>query len=237
MTHIEQRDGGHGHQHGRGHEDEHGDGIEDIQFTREFWDDRYGSAERLWSGNPNHQLVAQLTGLTPGEALDAGCGEGADAIWLAGLGWQVTAVDVSPVALGRGAAAAARRGAEIAARITWQPADLLSWVPPAERFDLVSAQFMHLPRPAYADLIARLATGVRAGGTLLVVGHHPDDLHHNLGRKEQLESHFVAAEDLAATLGAQGWEIGFAGAVTRPQTDLDGQVVSATDSVLRAIRP
>ena len=223
------------HQHGHhGHED---DGeITELHFTREFWDDRYSGASQLWSGNPNHQLVAQLTDLTPGEALDAGCGEGADAIWLAGRGWQVTAVDVSPVALGRGAAEAARRGAEVAARITWQPADLLSWVPPAERFDLVSAQFMHLPRPAYADLMARLATGVRPGGTLLVVGHHPDDLHHNLGRKEQLESHFVAAEDLAATLGAQGWEIGFAGAVTRPQADLDGQTVTATDSVLRAIR-
>lgn len=83
-----------------GHTHEH----EPDRFTAAFWDERYRSAHSLWSGNPNRHLVAEAADLTPGAALDAGAGEGADAIWLAGRGWQVTAVDISGVALGRAAA-------------------------------------------------------------------------------------------------------------------------------------
>ncbi|WP_338037967.1 class I SAM-dependent methyltransferase [Nocardiopsis halophila] len=65
------------------------------------WDDRYSSEERLFSGNPNGVLVAEVEGLAPGRALDLGCGEGADAVWLAERGWHVAAVDISQVALDR----------------------------------------------------------------------------------------------------------------------------------------
>ncbi len=109
---------------------------ETIHFTPEFWDDRYRSADHLWSGQPNAQLVAQTADLAPGTALDAGCGEGADAIWLARHGWTVTAVDVSAVALARAGGYAAAAGDEIARRITWQQADLRSWDPAPQRFDL-----------------------------------------------------------------------------------------------------
>ena len=90
----------------------HGEHAEhdDDHFTREYWDERYGSADRLWSGRPNSQLVAQASDLTPGDALDVGSGEGADAIWLAARGWTVTAIDVSPVALSRSATQAIGRG-------------------------------------------------------------------------------------------------------------------------------
>ena len=67
-------------------------------LTQEFWDARYGSADQIWSGNPNLRLVEQVADLAPGTALDLGCGEGADAIWLAAHGWQVTGIDVSTVA-------------------------------------------------------------------------------------------------------------------------------------------
>jgi SAM-dependent methyltransferase len=217
-----------------GHADHTGHG-DDMQFSREFWDDRYGSADRLWSGRPNAQLVAQVSGLTPGEAMDVGSGEGADAIWLAGHGWTVTAVDVSVVALERAARQAAAEGDEIAARITWRQADAQSFEPGSECFDLVSAQYMHLPRPAQQALQRRLAAAVRPGGTLLLVGHHPDDMHANVGRPDRPDS-FLSAEEMAAGLDPATWEIVLAAAIDRPATDLDGQPVTVRDSVMRALR-
>ena len=208
---------------------------EEFKFTQEFWDDRYGSAGRLWSGQPNAQLVEQASGLEPGEALDAGCGEGGDAIWLAGQGWTVTAVDVSQVALDRGAAAAAAAGDEVAGRIRWQREDLLTWAPEPGRYGLVSAQYMHLPLEMFGDFLARLAAAVRPGGTLLVVGHHPDDLHANVGRHGPAHR-FVLAEQLAADLDQESWEVVVAGAFGRPAKDLDGQPVTVRDTVLRATR-
>jgi len=206
-----------------------------IQFTPEFWDDRYRSAGRLWSGQPNPQLVAQTADLAPGAALDAGCGEGADAIWLARQGWTVTAADVSAVALERAAGYAAEAGDEIAGRITWQQADLRSWAPAPQRFDLVSAQFMHLPGPDLEAMHARLAAAVRPGGTLLVVAHHPDDMPAQAaltGRPDM----FRSAEDLAASLDPGEWEIRVASATGRSVTDLDGQPATVRDTVLRAAR-
>ena len=150
----------HSHAHSCSHDDP-------AHFTQEFWDDRYrtaGESGRLWSGQPNAQLVAQTADLAPAEALEAGCGEGADAIWLARQGWTVTAVDVSAVALERAADYAVAAGDEIARRITWQREDLLSWVPGPERFDLVSAQFMYAPEGELEAMHRRLAAAVRPGG-------------------------------------------------------------------------
>ncbi|MGE3910766.1 MAG: methyltransferase domain-containing protein, partial [Chloroflexota bacterium] len=142
-------------------------------FTPEFWDERYGSSERYWSGNPNVQLVAQVADLTPGTVLDLGCGEGADAIWLAQRGWQVTGVDVSQVALDRAAGQAAAIGAETADRISWEQGDAYTWDPAPRQFDLVSAHFMFLPGVDREALHQRLAAAVRPGGRLLIVSHHP----------------------------------------------------------------
>ncbi|MGH3274513.1 MAG: class I SAM-dependent methyltransferase [Streptosporangiaceae bacterium] len=202
-----------------------------IHFNQEFWDERYRSADRLWSGQPNAQLVAQAGELAPGQALDAGCGEGADAIWLASHGWTVTAVDVSAVALERGAAHARAHDGEVAERISWRREDLLTWAPEPLACDLVSAQYMHLPSLPFAAL----AAAVRPGGTLLVVGHHPDDVYVNVGRPEGLSS-FPSAEELAATLDSGSWDIVVAAAIERPATDLDGGPVTVKDTVLRATR-
>jgi SAM-dependent methyltransferase len=222
-----------GHSHDHSHPQ--GPVFDENSYTREFWDDRYGSTDRLWSGNPNPQLVAQTAGLRPGTALEAGCGEGADAIWLAIQGWTVTAVDVSQVAIERGAGHAAAADEEAAARISWQREDLKTWDPGTHGYDLVSAQFMHMPSPTYEDMCRRLAGAVRPGGTLLIVGHHPDDMHQNLGRAGHPGS-FPAPEQLAALLDAASWEIAVADAVRRPAADLDGQPVTVTDTVLRAVR-
>ena len=216
-----------------------------IGFTREFWDERYSSAGQLWSGQPNPQLVAQTAGLIPGDALDVGCGEGADTIWLAARGWTVTAVDISVVALDRAAAHAAARGDEIARRISWRPADLLSWDPGSQQFDLVSAQFMYLPEAELTSLHRRLAAAVRPGGTLLIVLHHPDSLHagHAAGpgladtaTGQELLAIAAQPERLARTLDPGTFDIKVADVITRQATGRDGRPATATDTVLRAAR-
>lgn len=199
-------------------------------FSQEFWDERYGSAERIWSGDPNPLLVATATGLAPGAALDVGCGEGADAIWLASRGWKVTAVDVSPVALDR----AARHAAEAGVDVTWRPADVMSWEPEPARYDLVSAQFVHLPRPAREALHRRLAAAVRPGGTLLIVGHHPSDLETTIGRP-RLPHLMYTAEEIAAVLDPAEWDV-HPSAPSRPATDPDGRTITIHDALLRAVR-
>jgi len=120
-------------------------------------------------------------------------------------------------------------------RITWQREDLLSWVPEPERFDLVSAQFMYAPEGELEVMHRRLAAAVRAGGTLLVVGHHPDDLHANVGRAGSADR-FWSAQDIAARLDPGFWEVIVADAPGRSATDLDGRPVMVRDTVLRAAR-
>jgi SAM-dependent methyltransferase len=205
----------------------------DERFTAPFWDERYSSATRIWSGRPNPQLVAEVDGLQPGTALDAGCGEGADAIWLAQQGWRVTAVDVSAVALAR---AAAHTDPEIADRITWQQVDLLSdRAPEPLAHDLVNAQFMQFPRAVRDQVFAGLAASVAPGGTLLIVGHHPSDLETTMPRPQEPDL-FFTAEEVAASLGPGEWDVLVAEARPRLADDPDGREITIHDAVLRARR-
>lgn len=213
---------------------DHDDGATGM-FTADYWDERYRSSEGVWSGKPNAQVVERLAELPPGTALDVGSGEGADAIWLASRGWEVTGVDMSTVGLQRAATRAAAAGDRIAARITWQQADVLNWEPGALRFDLVSAQFMHLPQPGLASLHRRLASAVRPGGTLLIVGHHPSDLHTSAGRGRMGDILFTA-EEIAGGLDPAQWQIIAAAAPERQALDPDRQPVTIRDAVLHAVR-
>ncbi|MEJ7843947.1 MAG: class I SAM-dependent methyltransferase [Rubrobacter sp.] len=202
------------------------------KFTQEFWDERYRSRSQLWSGKPNPHLVSHASELSGGTALDVGSGEGADAIWLAERGWQVTALDVSTVALRRGAWRAAEVGAEVARRIDWLREDLMTWKgPKANLYDLVSAQYMHLPKRPREALFRRLADSVSPGGTLLIVGHHPSDLPSTAPR-EVAALRFTASE-VAASLDSPEWEILVAAAPERPTTNPGGHT---RDAVLRARR-
>jgi SAM-dependent methyltransferase len=201
----------------------------DEQFTQPYWDDRYRSATRVWSGHPNLQLVSEAAELTPGTALDAGCGEGADAHWLARQGWRVTALDISRVALDRGAAHA---DPDIAERITWEHADLSTWVADGRTYDLVSAQFMQFPPEPRERLFAQLAASVTAGGTLLIVGHdvsHLDSTAH--GHSPDM---FFTAKQVAAALDPHRWDIVVAASRPRSVVDPDGQQITVPDAVLRA---
>jgi SAM-dependent methyltransferase len=195
------------------------------------WDARYAESDRLWSGRPNAVLVDEVSELAPGTALDLGCGEGADAIWLAGRGWRVTAVDVSRVALGRAAAHAAEAG--VADRVEFLHRDLTEAFPPGT-FDLVSAQYLHsigdFPREA---VLRRAAAAVAPGGVLLVVGHR-EFPGHDHDPPIRLPS---AAETLAdLELAPAQWEVLVGAERIREHPDPDGRPVARADAVVKARR-
>jgi SAM-dependent methyltransferase len=206
----------------------------DHPFDEDFWNERYRSSPRVWSGNPNPQLVAEIAGLAPGRALDVGCGEGADAIWLARRGWHVVATDIAGVALERGAEHARDSDPAAAARIEWRQADLLKRPPEPDSFDLTSAQFMHLPPAPRTRLFTALAASVRPGGTLLVVGHHPSDLATGVQRP-RLPELFYAADEVGGLLD-DSWTIVVSEARPRPARTPEGVEVTIHDAVLRATR-
>jgi SAM-dependent methyltransferase len=218
----------HGHDH-------HEDGPTEVVTSEAFWDQRYQSSSNLWSGHVNTHLVTEVSDLSPGVALDVGCGEGADAIWLAEQGWQVTAVDVSSVALERGAVQALEVGADVAKRITWLHADLTEWIPAAAAYDLVSAQFLHLPKDQREVLHRQLAESVAPGGILLIVGHHPSDLQTTVPRPDVPELFFTAF-DVAAALDAEQWVTRVDEARARQTLDPEGRTVTIHDAVLMAQR-
>jgi SAM-dependent methyltransferase len=137
--------------------------------TERFWEEHYRGHERRWSGRPNPVLVDVVGSLRPGDALDLGCGEGGDAIWLARRGWRVTAVDVSATALDRAVEDAATAG--VGGRIDFQRQDL-ALAMPSGAFDLVSAQYLHSPIEfPRARVLREAASAVTTGGLLLIVDH------------------------------------------------------------------
>lgn len=148
-------------------------------FDRDFWEERWAQALReqpdtMATRPPSGYLVAAANGLSPGLALDAGCGHGSEAIWLAASGWRVTAVDFAVAALEYGRSTVQALGAEVAERIEWVEGDLGVWAPTPARYALVSCLFVHVTG-SVEELVARLGAGVAPGGTLLLVGHEPVD--------------------------------------------------------------
>ena len=201
-------------------------------YTQETWDARYAESDRIWSGKPNPHLVEQVADLQPGTAIDIGCGEGADAVWLASQGWRVTALDVSEVALERTVAHAGDAG--VADRVTPLHFDLMAGEPLPGAYDLVSAQFMHPPKERFAEIYGRVAAAVRPGGMLLVVAHHPDDLATGV-REPHGPDLLFPPERVVEALDADAWEIRVAEAPTREWVRDDG-AVTVTDTVVLALR-
>lgn len=208
----------------------HTAGQYESEFGQAAWEARYRAVEGgIWSGNPNPVLVTEAAGLEPGTALDVGCGEGADALWLAELGWKVTGTDISTVALKRAAEQGESRGLDV----DWRHVDLLTEPPELRSYDLVSAHFLQLPPDKRKDLYARLADAVMPGGTLLIVGHHPEDMLAVMGRTNLYEMMF-SAEELAAELAPQTWEVLVVDARPRKAKHPEGHEVTIRDTVLVA---
>jgi len=139
------------------------------------WDRRYAEA-RQWSVEPNRTAAELTAGLPPGRALDVAAGEGRMALWLAGRGWEVDAIDFSAVGLRRG-----QENSPPGARVTWRVEDVLTTDLGSVEFDLVLVLYLHLPRPQLVDVLARSADAVRPGGHLLVLGHDRENLTRGIG--------------------------------------------------------
>ena len=203
------------------------------EFGAGYWDDRYRSGEGGGRHSPSPALVTETADLEPGRALDAGCGRGADALWLAARGWHVTAVDVSATALDRARAAARSAVPALAERVEWVHADLSTWTPDEGRYDLVTSQYVHVPGPV-EELFSRLASWVAPGGTLLVVGHgHEEGQHHEHGPAAGSQ---VGTRQVTDGLPEDEWDVLVAGSRTHTVRRGDTGTSTRHDAVVRARR-
>jgi SAM-dependent methyltransferase len=194
------------------------------------WDERYsGSDSGLWSGRPNGVLVVELEGHAPGSALDVGCGEGADAVWLARAGWTVTGLDVSQTALERAAEAAQAAGVEV----EWICSGIEHATLAPGGYDLVSLHYPALEQTPGDDALNALLGAVAPGGALLVVGHWPLD--EAFARSHGIElADYVQVGDVRAALGRR-WTVEVD--EVRPRVDPAPAGAAFThDAVLRARR-
>jgi SAM-dependent methyltransferase len=193
------------------------------------WEEHYGERDRIWSGRVNARLAEVASTLKPGRALDLGCGEGADALWLAEHGWHVVAVDISETALRRAAADADARG--LGDRVDFGQHDLSDSFPDGV-FDLVSAQFLHsmveLDRPR---ILNRAADAVRPGGLLVIVDHGAAP---PWSRKLAHDHEFPSAQDVLdrLNLDAGGWDQLHVGQVDRQAVGPEGQTARLTDNLI-----
>ncbi len=183
------------------------------RFDRSFWDERWSEvlrehAAQIAQRPPNAYLTTTVGSLAPGRALDAGCGHGSEAIWLAAHGWHVTAVDFSTTALDHGRSTAAAFGPALAERIDWVEGDLVRWEPETGLYDLVTSLYVHVAG-SVEDRVARLAAGVAPGGTLLLLGHLPIDP--TTGAETPAAGQVqVTVEAAVAVLDPQRWETSIA---------------------------
>jgi cyclopropane fatty-acyl-phospholipid synthase-like methyltransferase len=212
--------------------------MDDHTFDHDYWDEIWNGdrAAAMSTSAPNPHLQAQVRGLTPGTAIDAGCGAGAEAIWLAEQGWTVTAADIAHEALAYGRERATAAG--VADRLDWVQADLSTWQPDTQ-YDLVTTHYAHPNIPQLA-FYQRIAAWVAPGGTLLVVGHLHPDRHETdgVGDHDQVPPAEASATAVAITalLDSSAWDVTTAEESQRTMTGRGGRRNTIHDVVVRATR-
>jgi len=199
-------------------------------WKRDYWNDRYAASDLVWGAEPNVFVAEALAGLpAQGAALDLACGEGRNAVWLAGRGWRVTAVDFSGVALARGAERASRLGVEVA----WVEADVTRWEAPAGAFGLIVVAYLQLPSVQMTPIWRAAARALEPGGELFGIGHAASNLERGTGGPRDPDV-LWAPEGIARELRAAGLEVSEAAEVTRAVADAPRP---ALDARIRARRP
>jgi len=195
------------------------------------WDARYSGTELVWSVEPNRFVEEECRSLRPGRALDVAAGEGRNAIWLAGLGWQVVAVDFSPVVLDKARKLAERLGSGQSDALTWVCADVRIWKSSPDAFDLVVIAYLHLPPAERRVVVQNSASALAPGGTILIVGHDRLNLTSGVGGPQDPVV-LYSPSDLVADLAPIG-ELTIERAATVERTTPAGV---ALDAMVRAHR-
>jgi SAM-dependent methyltransferase len=201
-------------------------------YDRSSWEERWSRAlsehgDRVAQRPPNAWVTGELASLPPGRALDAGCGHGAEALWLATRGWRVTAVDFAAAALAHARSTAEAVGPDVAARVEWVEGDLATWEPPRAAYDLVLSLHVHAAH-GVEELVRRLGAGVARGGTLFLVGHRPVDPTTGAETAAAGQTQ-VSVEAARAALDPREWEVE---AEERPRPTAG----TGVDAVIRARR-
>lgn len=191
------------------------------------WDQRYAEHDVVWGIGPNRYVESELADARPGRALDAACGEGRNAIWLARRGWHATGIDFSPVGIERARRLAADAG--VADRCTFELADVVHDAWPAGPYDAVVVAYLQLTAAERRIALRQAAAAVAPGGTLLVVAHDSANLTEGVGGPQD-SAVLYTADDVVSDVDGLGLTVEKAGRVLRP---VDGADRPAVDALVR----
>jgi SAM-dependent methyltransferase len=197
--------------------------------NRDDWNDRYRTADLVWTATPNQFVVAEMEGSVPGRAIDVAAGEARNAVWLAERGWDATAVDYSDVAMGKARELADARGVSITTAVV----DVVTEALPGGSYDLVLVAYLQLPEPERGAALAHCVAALAPGGTFLAVAHDAANLDGGYGGPQDPT---VLASPADVVVHLSGLEIVRAEVVERRVSTPDGERI-ALDHVIRAVRP
>jgi SAM-dependent methyltransferase len=188
------------------------------------WDERYSEHDHLWSVTPNLFVADRLNGAKPGRGLDVASGEGRNAIWLASLGWEMTAVDFSEVATARG-----RSHSD---DVDFVVADVTAWEPD-EVFDLILMAYLHLTASDFEDLVRRSRSWLAPGGEMFLIGHDVSNIDQGWGGPQYPE---ILWDVPVVVEWLEGMTVVEAAVVNRPVETEEGRRY-ARDALIRARVP
>jgi SAM-dependent methyltransferase len=159
------------------------------------WDERFSEPGFLFGTEPNAWLASQRALFEPGKrALAVADGEGRNSVWLAQLGLQVDAFDISPVGVAKARALAERQGVTV----NYHVSDCEAWSWEPEAYDYVVAIFIQFADPALRErLFANMVRALKPGGYLLLQGYTPKQLEYKTGGPG-IEEHLYTPELLRA---------------------------------------
>lgn len=200
------------------------------------WDQRYAASGLVWSSGPNRFVAEALEGLSPGRALDLACGEGRNALWLAGLGWQVDALDFSAVALEKGRAL--EGGLDLPGRVRWLHGDALTHELSGP-YDVALLAYLQLPAGERRTACRRAFASLRVGGTFLLVAHDATNLTDGTGGPQDATV-LSTAEEVLGDLDGERFDVWHAdrvGRVVEPDEAHRGKPSrTAWDCLVRLVR-